>query len=113
MDKGSIYNRDLLFPTENLAVPGCVHIEMYNPDAESKIPVVVEGKTEHSPVKYMDTILRIMQYDIFDRIFVGIKTKVNLYIRCNDDTSREFGGSRYLKLNFAGDKIEYSGVNEI
>jgi hypothetical protein len=113
MSMSSVYERDLLYPTENIAEPGSIHVEILNPNKVSKMPVILESRTAHSPLKHMDYIIRVMQTEIFDRILVDIKKNVNLYIKTNEDLKKEFKGKNYLQVVFSGDKIEYTGVDEL
>ena len=108
-----MYERDLLYPTESINEPGSIHVEVLNPNKKGKMPVVIESKTSQSPVKYIDSIIRIMQSDIFDRILINIKNSIELYIVSNDDISSVSGGKKYIYAIFSGDKIEYKGVDEI
>ncbi len=111
MSMNTLVTRDLLYPTENIFEPGSVHVEVYNPNKKAKIPVVIENKTHHSPVKYLDSILRIMQGDIFDRVFVDIRKNVNLYIKVNDAMKSEYGNAEYIAVSFLENGIEFSGTD--
>lgn len=113
MSANPVFERDLLYPTESVNEPGSIHVIVLNPNKNGKMPVIIENKTTHSPVKYLDSIIRIMQSDIFDRILVNIKNNVELYITSNDELSSITGGKKYLLVTFAGDRNEYKGVNEI
>jgi hypothetical protein len=108
-----LYERDLLYPTENLSEPGCVHVEVMNPDIKARIPIVIESKTVHSPVNYIDSIIRIMQSDIFDRVFVDIKSRASIYIRSSKESGDEYAGKRYTRVTFNNDSVEFTGVDEI
>lgn len=108
-----MYERDLLYPTENVNEPGCIHVEVLNPNTRGKMPVVIESKTSQSPVKYIDAIIRIMQSDIFDRILVNVKNTIDLYIISNESLSSISGGKKYLLVSFNADKAEFTGVDEI
>ncbi|MDP4092703.1 MAG: hypothetical protein Q8920_05010 [Bacillota bacterium] len=115
MSANILYSRDLLYITENLFEPGSVHMEVLGPTGKGKMPVIIETKTSHSPVKYMDTIIRSMQTDIFDRININVKKNINLYIDAKDNSEllAQYDNSRYIKAEFDGDHIKYSGVNNI
>lgn len=113
MESDILYERDLLYPTENVYEPGCVHIKMLKPNKSARMPVIIESKTEHSPVKYIDSIIRILQSDVLDRIFVDIKRNVNLYVLSEEKNCSKFAGKQYLKVNFCGDKIDFEGVDGI
>lgn len=104
MKNDVLFSRDILFPTENISEPGCVHVDIYKPDKNSRIPIIVESKTEHSPVKHIDPIMGIIQSDILDRIFVDIRKNTNLYIVDKEGYSRDSDGKKYLKVVFKSDK---------
>ncbi|HPP36887.1 MAG TPA: hypothetical protein PK767_11705 [Clostridiales bacterium] len=75
-----LFEKDMLYPTDNSIEPGCTHIRIMSPDNRSRLPVLIQAKSSHSPIKYIDSIIRLMQTDIFDRIFVDIKKNVEIYI---------------------------------
>lgn len=106
-----LYERDMLYPTDNSIEPGSIHIQICGPDNNAKIPVIIEGKTSHSPLAHIDTIIRIMQSDIFDRIFINIRKNVDIYIKANESMAAEAGGHSHVKVCFAEDKIAYEGVD--
>jgi hypothetical protein len=112
-DKSLLYSRDLLYPTDVLHEPGSVHIDIFNPDKNARIPVVIESKSDHSPVKYIDSIIRIMQADIFDRIFINVKNNTCIYIKNNEKQGNEYGDKKYLVVVFDKDGIKYRGVDDI
>lgn len=111
--KESLLSRDLLYPTENLYEPGSVHIEVLSPDKKDRIPIIIEEKSAHSPIKYIDSIIRIMQADVFDRILVDLKKNASIYIKTNNELKKEYGGSKYLLVTANGGKIEFRGMNDI
>ncbi len=113
MSFNSVYERDLLYPTESLFEPGSIHIEMLSPDKNNKIPVIVESRTAHSPMTNIGTIIRVMQNDIFDRVLIDIKSNVLLYIKVTDESKKEYKDFKYMMVVFSGDRIEFKGVNEI
>jgi len=112
MDKKVLYSRDMLYPTENLYEPGSVHVDVLSPDKSARLSVIVESKTEHSLVKNIDSIVRIMQNDIFDRILVNIKSNVSLYLKTNEELKKDYGGKEYLKVIFNGETIDFEPVEE-
>lgn len=115
MTGSALYSRDLLYITDNIYEPGSVHIEILSPSAKGKMHVLIESKTSHSPIKYMDSIIGIMQTDIFDRIHIDVKSNLSLYISVKDDEElkKQSGGNPYIKVIFNGDDISYKGVPEI
>lgn len=113
MSENSMYEKDLLYPTENINEPGSIHIEVLKPNKKGKMPVVIESRTSQSPVKYIDAIIRIMQNDIFDRILVNVKNSIELYIVSNESLISISGEKKYLFVNLNSEKVEFIGVDEI
>ncbi|MCX7921292.1 MAG: hypothetical protein N3B21_04610 [Clostridia bacterium] len=113
MSKSIVFVRDLLYPTDNISEPGCIHVEVLNPTKKGKIPVVIENKTPHSPIRHFESIVGIMKSDIFDKINVDIKVNVDLYISVTPEIGSELADSKYVRVDFAGDKVEYSSVDDI
>lgn len=106
-----LFERDILYPTDNINDPGSIHIQVYSPDNRAKIPVVIECKTNHSAIKYIGTILRIMQSDIFDRIVIDLKKSADVYIKNNNLDIPEYADYSHVRLNFTDNGIEYLGAN--
>jgi hypothetical protein len=113
MDKNIVYERDLLYPTDSMFEPGSIHVELLQPNKKGSIPVLIEGRTVHSPVKYFDSIIRIMQSDIFDRIHIDVKNNLKIYIKANVMMKNEAGGKAFVQVVFNGEKIEFKGVDNI
>ncbi len=78
-----MFERDLLYPTESQFEPGSVHIRVFSPDPDGRIPVHVEAKSVHDPLAYLDTIQTIMQSDIFDRIRIDLKKSCTIFLYPN------------------------------
>ncbi len=106
-----LFERDILYPTDNSNDPGSIHLQVYSPNDKAKIPVVIECKTNHSAIKYIDTILRIVQSDIFDRIVIDLKKSADVYIKNNNPDITEFDGYNHVLVKFTDGGIEYIGVN--
>ena len=68
-----MFERDLLYPTNNPLEPGSVHISVLNPDSDGKLPILVTSKSEHDPIDYINDVVDIIQADIFDRIRIEIR----------------------------------------
>ena len=68
-----MFERDLLYPTDVPFEPGSVHIRVFAPESDGRMPVHVEAKTAHNPRNHLDEIVNIMQSDIFDRIRMDIR----------------------------------------
>jgi hypothetical protein len=108
-----LYSRDLLYMTEKVNEPGSVHVEVMQPTAEGKMPVIIEGKTDHSPLDYIDTILRIMQTDIFDRIHINVKENLNIYISNRNKLIKEYADYPYVGIIFGNSQLEFKGCTEV
>lgn len=70
----AMFERDILYPTQNPLEPGSVHVTVYSPENTGGLPVVIKAKTDHNPVDYVTEILGILQTDVFDRIRIDIRT---------------------------------------
>ncbi len=75
----AMFERDILYPTQNYLEPGSVHITVYSPGVTGELPVLIKGKTAHNPIDYLLDIVGILQTDVFDRIRVNIKENGVLY----------------------------------
>ena len=113
MEMTVLYERDLLYPTDNVNDPGCIHIEVLSPSKTGKMPILIESKTTHSPIKYINSIIRIMQMDIFDRIHIEVKDSAKLFIKSNDELKKDFQNKNYIKVIVNNDKFEYIGIDEL
>ena len=38
MEMSVVYERDLLYPTDNVNDPGCIHVEVLSPNKSGKMP---------------------------------------------------------------------------
>ena len=74
-----IFDRDLLYPTDNHMDPGSVHVAVMKPDNQGKLPVFITPKSNHNPVDYLETLIGIIQADIFDRTRIDIKSQGIFY----------------------------------
>lgn len=113
MSRQIIFSKDLLYPTENVFEPGSIHVEMLGVNNQSRIPVVIESKTAHSPVKYLESILSIMQSDIFDRILINLKKNVNLYIKTDGEMKNQYGDYEFIQVVFGESSMDYQGANSV
>lgn len=110
MNSDILFERDMLFPTDDTFEPGSVNIKVYGPNKNVKIPVVIESKSGHSPLKHIDSIVRIMQADIFDRLIIDVKKNVDLYIRADSELSARYGNHKYVRVDYLPDGIEVEGI---
>lgn len=101
-----LFEKDMLYPTDNSIEPGCIHIRILSPDNRSRLPVLIQAKSSHSPIRYIDSIIRLMQTDIFDRIFVDIRKNVELYIK-KGQPGVDSGGNTCIKVYYKdGELVE-------
>lgn len=94
-----LFERDLLYPTDNIIEPGIIHVKILNPD-NSRMPVIVEPKSNHSAVENIYTVLDVLQKDIFDRIKIKIAENTTVYIIPNDADKKEFGAVKHLVVAY-------------
>jgi hypothetical protein len=111
MKSDLLFERDMLYPTDNVIEPGCIHAQVFGPDTDAKLPVVLEAKTAHSPLKYMDNIIRIMQSEIFDRIFIDVRKSVDIYIKATNLQISDFDNHSHVKVDLNGDKPKFIGID--
>ena len=98
MVKQSMFERDLLYPTEKQFEPGSVHVTVYQPEDSGGIPVLIEAKTPHNPLDYISDIIGLLQADVFDRIRIDIRKSGILYFKVNEN--------RYFRVKYV-EKGEY------
>jgi hypothetical protein len=96
-----LFERDLLYPTQNIIDPGILHVKLLNPK-ESKIPVVIEPKSKHSAAGNVATILDVMQKEIFDRINIKVYENTIIYVSLNELDKPAYGDKPFLKVVFKG-----------
>lgn len=77
--KKAMFERDILYPTQNPLEPGSVHVIVYSPENTGGLPIVVKAKTNNNPVDYVVDIVSILQTDIFDRTRIDIRSKGIIY----------------------------------
>ncbi|NJD04689.1 MAG: hypothetical protein FIA99_19290 [Ruminiclostridium sp.] len=106
-----LFERDILFPTGNINEPGSIHIRVLSPNQNARIPLVIESKTSHLPYDYLDSIIRILQTDIFDRILVDIKKNVILYFKVGKELINKSNGKPYIKVIHNGTAFESTGAD--
>ncbi|NLV35933.1 MAG: hypothetical protein GXY17_04570 [Clostridiaceae bacterium] len=111
MDKELLVERDILYSTDNSFELGCVNVKIFGPNNNNKIPLVIEEKTTNSPLKHIATITKIIQSDIFGRISIDIKKDCDVYIRVNEEMSKEFGNHSYVRVSWIDENISAEGVD--
>ncbi|HHY63824.1 MAG TPA: hypothetical protein GX501_02145 [Clostridiaceae bacterium] len=85
--KKAMFERDILYPTQNPLEPGSVHVTVYSPENTGGLPIVIKAKTSHNPVDYVLEIITILQTDIFDRIRIDIRSTGIIYFVPQDKTA--------------------------
>jgi hypothetical protein len=111
MSADILLERDMLYPTSNGIEFGSIHIQVYSPDQYARVPLIIESKSGHSPLKNIDSIVRIMQSDIFDRVFIDIKKNIDIYIKVSEEQLSEYGNHSHIKVVFTDNGIEYEGTD--
>ncbi len=111
MSPNILFERDILYPTKSSNDPGSIHIQVLEPDENSRIPIIIEDKSSHSPLEYIDNIIRIMQSDIFNRVSIDIRNNTVVYIKVTAEMKAEYGGYSHIKLSFSEDGVECIGVD--
>ncbi len=96
-----LFERDLLYPTDNILDPGILHVKILNPN-NSKMPVVVEPKSNHSAANNISSVLDIIQKDIFDRINIKVVDNTQVYVLLNELDKKDYGDTQCLKVVFKG-----------
>jgi len=93
----AIFESDILYPTDNLLEPGSIHISVLKPQTDGRLPFFITPKSDHNPADYFDTIVDILQADIFDRICIDIRNYGVFFV--------ETGESNYIKLIYRDGKF--------
>ncbi len=76
-----MFERDILYPTNSTTEPGSVHICVYAPEPDGRMPVHITAKTEHPLLVFLEPIVSILQSDIFDRTRMDIRKSGVLYLQ--------------------------------
>ncbi|HEY8500049.1 MAG TPA: hypothetical protein VIL89_05475 [Clostridia bacterium] len=91
-----MFERYLLYPTDNLLEPGSVHIAVLKPDILGKLPILIVPKTVHNPLDHIDILIDIIQADIFDRTQINIRDQGIFFFQVNEN--------EYIKLTYENGK---------
>lgn len=100
-----IFDRDLLYPTGSRMDPGSVHVAVMKPDNQGKLPVFISAKSNHNPMDYMQTLVGILQADIFDRTRIDIEAQGIFFFVLPDD--------EYMKVVYQDGKQVTEKVNRV
>ena len=76
-----MFERDILYPTDSSMEPGSVHICVYAPEVDGRMPIHITAKTEHTLIEYLEPIVSILQSDLFDRTRMDIRKSGVLYLQ--------------------------------
>ena len=113
MSYSVVYEKDLLYPTDSLYEPGSVRVKILDPNKKAKIPVIVESRTGHSPLDYIESVLNVIQTDVLNRVHLDVKKNVLLYFKVNETMEEKYPNKKYIIVSCDNDKIECLGVDEI
>ncbi len=100
-----IFDRDLLYPTNSQMAPGSVHVAVMKPDNQGKLPVFISPKSNHNPMEFMQTLVGIIQADIFDRTRIDIKAQGIFFFM--------LPGNEYMKVVYQNGKQVTEKVNNV
>jgi len=84
-EKDIVYERELLFSTNDPNEIGVVRVRLYSTKRNKKIVAVVESKSEHNPKEYIESILQSMEIEMFKRINVKISENVDVIVRYDNE----------------------------
>ena len=110
MNFNTVYERDLLYSTENLSEPGSIHLSILNSEKRLGMPVVIEAKTVHNPIKYISTIVKVIQNEVFDRIGIDMSRSINLFILASEEYMKQYGGKRFIAVEYNDGVFNFKGV---
>ncbi len=108
-----VYQRDLLYPIDNENELGTMHLDVLGVGKNGKIQVVVENKSKHFPLKYIDSIIVTMQKDVFNRLDVKVLEGVDLYFLADEELKKLYGDKTYIKVLLNGANTSFEAVDEI
>lgn len=98
--------RDLLYPTEKEFEPGSVHITVLQPESDGKIPIVIEPRTEHDPLRYIPDIVGLIQAEVFERVRIDIRKRGIFFFKA--------GVNRYCRVRYQdGDRYSAEFVEGV
>ena len=83
-----VYQRELLFATNDPNEVGVVRVKLYSAKKNKKIVAVIEAKSEHNPKDFMKSILESIQIEMFKRINVKISENVDVIIAYSNEYSK-------------------------
>lgn len=79
MNKGDVlYERDLLFSTNNELEIGVISVKLLSSKSQNKIVTTVYEKSDHNMFDYSENILKSLNAEMFSRIKVNILKNVDI-----------------------------------
>ena len=72
--------------------------QVLSPDNGPGIPVLIQAKSSHSPMKYIDSIIRLMQTDILTG-YLSISKNVEIYV-LPDQNSEDRGRNTCVRVYY-------------
>lgn len=107
-----LFERDLLYPTQNILDPGILHVKILNPNS-SKMPVVLEPKSQHSTIQHFSSVAEVLQTDIFDRLKIKLSENTIVYILPVEQDKANYPEAKCLKAVFKGEnKFDFEPTDE-
>ena len=111
-DRHIIFEKTLMYSTIDRNVPGSFQVRVLEPRVDGRIPVVIDNLTKHSPLENIQSIVHVLQGEIFQRISIDVRRSVDIYIRANAELQRQLK-AEYMQVVFARGRITFHGTNEI
>jgi hypothetical protein len=110
MTSEALYTRDLLYDSGAATDPGIIHVSFLQPDSRSKLPVIIEEKTKHNPLKHIQNIIDIICAEILNRVRIDVRRDVALYLKSNGEIKKEYG-TPYIRVYYEDNKLCFEGVD--
>lgn len=104
--------RDLLYDSGEPTEPGSIHVSILSPNSRPRLPIIIEEKTKHNPLKHMQSIIDVICSEMLNRVRIDIKKDVALYLKSNEEIRKEFD-TPYIKVYYKDDKLCFEGINTI
>ncbi len=89
-----MFERDMLYPSNTEGEPGSVHISVYAPESDGRVPVHVHAKTEHLLKDNLEAIVNTIQTDLFDRTRMDIRRSGTIYLQ-------DMGSEDMIRIQYA------------
>ena len=111
-DRRVVFEKTLMYSAIDRNVPGSFLVRVLEPRVDGRIPVVIDHLTTHSPLENIQSIVHVLQGEIFQRINIDVRRSVDIYIRANTEMQRQLK-AEYVQVVFASGRITFRGTNEI